>query len=375
MAPPLARRNLFHDQIRLAATLTGIAFSVVLMVVQWGLFKGFSTSTSQIIDHSGADLWVTAKNTAYLEQAIPFNERKYYQVLATPGVAKAEKYIVRFSIWKMASGRAESVAVVGCDPDSPMGVPFHLVEGDAEQLKQPNAVIVDRIYMGKLGVEKLGDEAEINGNKVKVVGLTDGIRAFTTSPYVYARFKRAQDFSVIPVDQTNFVLVKAAPGVDVRQLKEELKARLPDNDVFLTEEFSKSTQHYWMFTTGAGIAVLMAAMLGLVVGIAIVAQTIYATTMDHIREYGTLKAMGAPNSYVLGVILQQAAIAAVMGYAIGMGIAVVVVHSSAKGGANILLDWQTAVGMFFLTNVMCGLAAVVSVKKILGLDPAMVFRG
>jgi putative ABC transport system permease protein len=103
--PPLARRNLFHDRVRLIVTLTGIAFSVVLMVVQWGLFQGFSTSTAAIIDHSGADIWIAAKDTAYLEQAVPFNERKYYQVLATPGVAQAVKYIVRWSIWKQPGGR------------------------------------------------------------------------------------------------------------------------------------------------------------------------------------------------------------------------------------------------------------------------------
>src|SRR5579863_3963195 len=98
--PPLARRNLFHDRIRLIVTLAGISFSVVLMVVQWGLFRGFSTSTTGLIDNSGADIWVTAKNTAYLEQAVPFNERKYYQVLATPGVGRAMKYIVHWSTWK-----------------------------------------------------------------------------------------------------------------------------------------------------------------------------------------------------------------------------------------------------------------------------------
>jgi len=129
-----------------------------------------------------------------------------------------------------------------------------------------------------------------------------------------------------------------------------------------------------MFTTGAGIAVLMAAALGLIVGIAVVAQTIYATTMDHIREYGTLKAMGAPNSYVLGVIMQQAVIAATMGYIIGMTVSLFVVHGASSGGANILLTWQTAIGLFFLTLAMCTSAAVVSVKKILSLDPAIVFK-
>jgi putative ABC transport system permease protein len=372
--PPLARRNLFHDRVRLAVTLTGIAFSVVLMVVQWGLFQGFSTSTTSIIDHSGADLWIAAKDTAYLEQAVPFNERKYYQVLATPGVAQAVKYIVRWSMWKQPGGRAESVAIVGCDPDAPFGGPFNLVEGDAQQLKQPNAIIIDRIYADKLDAHKLGDMVEINGYRAKVVGFTDGIRAFTTSPYVFTTFKRAQDYVVIDHDHLNFVLVKAAPGVDIKKLQADLKARLPDNEVFTTAEFSGMTRHYWMFTTGAGIAVLMAAGLGLVVGIAVVAQTIYATTMDHIREYGTLKAMGAPNSYVLGVIMQQAAIAAILGYVIGMSISLFVVHGASTSGANIILNVQTAVELFFLTVAMCATAAVVSVKKILSLDPAMVFR-
>jgi putative ABC transport system permease protein len=373
--PPLAQRNLFHDKIRLAVTLTGIAFSVVLMVVQWGLFQGFSSSATGVIDHSGADLWIAARNTTYLEQAMPFNERKYYQVLATPGVGQALKYIVRWSYWKQPNGHVEAVAIIGCDPDSLMGGPYNLVSGDPQQLKQPNAVIIDRMYSDKLDAHAIGDMVEINGYRVKVVGFTDGIRAFTTSPYIFTTFKRAQDFTVINADQVNFVLVKAAPGVNPAKLKAELQRRLPDNDVFLTQEFSDSTRHYWMFTTGAGIAVLMAAVLGLIVGIAVVAQTIYASTMDHIREYGTLKAMGAPNSYVLGVIMSQAAIAATLGYIVGMSVSLFVIHGASQGGANILLSVSTAIGMFFLTVAMCIVAALVSVNKILTLDPAMVFKG
>jgi len=373
--PPLARRNLFHDKIRLAVTLTGIAFSVVLMVVQWGLFKGFCASATNVIDNSGADIWVAARNTAYLEQARPFNERKYYQVLSTPGVAAAEKYIVLFSNWKEPNGRSESVAVIGCDPDVPLGRPWNMVAGDVQQLKQPNAVIVDRIYVGKLDAAALGSRAEVREYRARVVGFTKGIHTFTTSPYVFTTFKNALDYTGLDDDQTNFVLVKAAPGVDVKKLKADLQARLPDNDVYLTSEFSAMTRDYWMFTTGAGVAVLMAAVLGLVVGIAVVAQTIYATTMDHIREYGTLKAMGAPNRYVMGVILTQAALAAVMGYAIGMVTCLFVVRAGESGGAYVLLSWQTAVGMLFLTLAMCIAAAFVSVNKILSLDPAMVFKG
>jgi putative ABC transport system permease protein len=135
------------------------------------------------------------------------------------------------------------------------------------------------------------------------------------------------------------------------------------------------TTLYWMFTTGAGVAVLIAAVLGLVVGFVVVAQTIYATTMDHIREYGTLKAMGAPNSYVYKVIMKQAAISALIGYALGMIVSGFVVHASQAGGAAILMPPSMAVGMFFVTLLMCVGAALVSINKVTRIDPAMVFKG
>jgi putative ABC transport system permease protein len=373
--PPLARRNLFHDKIRLMVTLTGIIFAVVLIVVQMGLFFGFTTSTKSVLDHSKADLWITARNTPYVDVAVGFNERKFYRVLATPGVAAAQKYIVRWSQWKDQSGRTESVEVVGVDPNRLMGLPWNVVEGDASQLKQPHAVMVDEIYKDKLGVHKVGEWFEVRGYRVKVVGFTRGIRAFTTAPYVFTSFKNAQDFCIFDADQTNFVLVKAAAGVDLKQLQAELQRRLPDNDVYRTQEFAEKTSNYWMFTTGAGISVLMGAVLGLVVGLVVVTQTIYATTMDHIREFGTLKAMGAPNSYVYRVIITQAAIAAVMGYSMALVVTFFVTHGGSSAGAPIMVSWRLLVIMFFVTVGMCITAGVVSIKKVMGLDPAMVFRG
>jgi putative ABC transport system permease protein len=373
--PPLARRNLFHDKIRLLVTLNGIVFAVVLIVVELGLFTGFTTATSGVMDHSQADLWIAARGTPYVDQAVEFNERKFYQVLATPGVADAQKYIVHWANWKQPDGKTESVEVIGLDPNKTFGLPWNVVAGDAQQMKQPHAVMVDEIYKEKLGVHKVGEWFEIRGHRAKVVGFTRGIRAFTTAPYVFTTFKNAQDFAQFNQDQTNFVLVKAAAAVDRTKLKAELQRRLPDNDVYLTEEFAAKTRNYWMFTTGAGISVLMAAGLGLVVGIVVVTQTIYATTMDHIREFGTLKAMGAPNSYVYRVIITQATIAAALGYALAMGVSRFVILGGAKSGAPIQVGWQLLVSMFFVTVGMCVLAAVVSIKKVMGLDPAMVFRG
>ena len=373
--PPLARRNLFHDKVRLTVTLTGIVFSVVLIVVQLGLFLGFTTATSNLIDHSGADLWVTSKNVPYVEQGVAFSERKLNQVRAVPGVADAQKIITHWTGWKRHDGGQESVQIVGFNVDDPIERPWNIVEGRVEDLKSPDAVMLDELYKQKLGVTGVGQVFEIGGYRARVVGFTRGIRSFTTSPYVFTSFKNAQDYTGVREDQTIFILVKVAPGASVQQVRGDLLAHVKDVEVFTTAQFSRMTTFYWMFTTGAGIAVLIAAGLGLVVGFVVVAQTIYATTMDHIREFGTLKAMGAPNSYVYKVIMQQAAISAVIGYGLGMVVSHFVVQGSQKGGAAILLPAPMAIGMFFVTLAMCIGAALVSINKVTRIDPAMVFKG
>ncbi|HTW31991.1 MAG TPA: ABC transporter permease [Candidatus Sulfotelmatobacter sp.] len=373
--PPLARRNLFHDKVRLAVTLTGIVFSVVLIVVQLGLFLGFTAATSNLIDHSGADLWITSKNVPYVEQGVAFSERKLNQVRAVPGVGDAQKIIAHWTQWKRHDGGEESVQIVGINVDDRLERPWNLVEGRVEDLKSPDAVILDELYKQKLGVTRVGEVFEIGGYRARVVGFTRGIRSFTTSPYVFTSFKNAQDYTATREDQTLFILVKVVPGADLGRVRRHLLDHVKDVEVFTTAQFSRMTTFYWMFTTGAGVAVLIAAVLGLVVGFVVVAQTIYATTMDHIREYGTLKAMGAPNSYVYKVIMQQAATSAVIGYGLGMIVSVLVVHGSEKGGAAVLMPPSMAAGMFFVTLLMCIGAAMVSINKVTHIDPAMVFKG
>ena len=371
----LAVRNLLHDKVRLAVTLTGIIFAVVLVAVQTGLFLGFTTTTSNVIDNSRADLWVVSKGAQYIEVGMPYSEKKLYHTLAVPGVAEAEKYIVRFSQWKKPDGSNASCEVIGFDPDSDMGGPWQLSEGDVHSLKLPDTVIVDRFYARKLGVTHLGQTVEIRDVRARVVGFTEGIRTFTTSPLVFTSYKNAQRYSGMDTGQTVYILVKAAAGVAPEQLRRVLAARLTDVDVWTTREFSNMTTHYWMFSTGAGITVIMAAVLGLLVGVVVVAQTIYAATIDHIREFGTLKAMGATNGYIYRIILRQAAISAAIGYGAGISIASMAAASSAHGGANILLPIPVRAGLFGLTLLMCVGAAMVSINKVTKIDPAMVFKG
>ena len=373
----LARCNLFHDRIRFAVTLTGIVFALVLIIIQFGLFLGFTTTTSNNIDHSGADIWIVFHGVGYFDTGRMFSERKFYEVLSVPGVRQAEKYIQNFAYWKKPDGGVENVQVIGFHPGSGLGEPWNVVEGSVLAVKLEDGVIVDELYKEKLGVSKIGDRVEIGDHRARVVGFTRGIRSFTTSPFVYTSFKNALNYTRPEAreDQLAYILVTVAPGVRSREVLESLRARLTDVDIYTREEFSRRTRFYWMFTTGAGLAVLTAALMGLVVGVAVVAQTIYAATMDHIREYGTLKAMGASNGYLYRVLIEQAAWSAVLGYAFAMFAAHFIVQASEKGGALILLPPAMKIAMLVLAVFMCIAAALVSINKVTRLDPAMVFRG
>jgi putative ABC transport system permease protein len=158
-------------------------------------------------------------------------------------------------------------------------------------------------------------------------------------------------------------------------LQKSVQARLPGLDVLTNDEMHRKTQNHWVFNTGAGITTLMGAVLGLIVGIVVVAQTIYAATVDHIREFGTLKAMGASNGRIYQVILAQAAMSGLMGYAVAIAIAAFISHGSQSGNAPIALPPEVAAGSLLLALGMCMGASIISIRKATKIDPAMVFRG
>jgi putative ABC transport system permease protein len=372
---PLARRNLLHDRVRFAVTLTGIVFSVLLASIQLGLFVGFTRATSEVIAHSGADLWVKSRGVTHLESAVPFPERRRYQALGVPGVTMATAHIVRFGQWKRPDGSTLGVLVVGFDLDAGFGGPWNLVHGRASDLEQPDSVIVDELYKAKLGVVHVGHVTEIADRRARVVGLTRGIRSFTTAPVVFTSFENAQRYADLEDDETTYLLIKAADGVAPEQLAARIEAAVPDVDALPTDRWKVIQQRYWMFGTGAGVTVLIAAALGLLVGVVVVAQTIYAATVDHIREFGTLKAMGATNRYIYRVIVTQAVVSALIGYAVGMTGAQLAARASEQGSPAIILPPLLTAGLLVLTVVMCVAASIVSINKVTRLDPAMVFKG
>ncbi len=264
--------------------------------------------------------------------------------------------------------------VVGVDPEHPAVAPWNFVAGSVASLKTPDGIVIDDLYAKKLGIDRLGETVEINGHRVRVAGFTSGIRAFTQSPYIFAALKTAQTLADFPADRSTYVLVKASKDADFSRLDAELRDRFPDLEILSASAFSWRTRGYWLLTTGAGVALVIAGVLGLVVGIVIVTQTLYAATVERLPEYATLRAMGADNAYLHRVILKQSTFGAVLGYGLGMIITGIVMVMARDSVAALLLPWPVVLALAVVTFLMCSGGAVISIRKVLRIDPAMVFK-
>lgn len=370
----LAWRNLSHDRARFVVTLVGVLFAVLLMGVELGLLLGFARTTSGLVDHTDADLWITPAGTTNVDIAGRLDERRRFEALAVPEVAQVDQLMMQFAFWRKPDGGTESVSIVGFNLATGQGRPWNLVQGTIEDLQQDDAVIVDRLYAAKLGVGALGQTVEINNRRARVVGFTAGIRTFTQSPYVFTTHRNAQRFTFFRPDQTTYLLVRLRPGSDAAAVRDALQTRLGRVDVWFAADFARAAQRYWLITTGAGSALLLAALLGLVVGIVIVGQTLYATTVDRLPEYATLRAMGAPNRYLYRVILKQAAISAVFGFVGGMLLVGLVVLASTGSTVAVAMPSGLIAVLALLTLCMCALGALVSIRRVMRIDPTSVFQ-
>ena len=279
----LALRNLFHDRLRFIATTIGIVFSVVLVMVQMGLYQGFGRMVTTVIDHTSADLWVMRHGTKCFEDPSLLSHSKQAGAAATAGVAEVIPLVIGFSGWILPSGEITPVFVVGSDLQ--ILKPWNLIEGSLNDLTAPFTVSVDKSYFRDLGIKKIDDVAEINGTKIRVAAVNRRIRSFTTLPYVFTKRETALALLGASAREASYTLVRAAPDADVEEVRQELAKRLPDAEVLLRGEFRKRSLNYWLFQTGAGAALIAGALLGLIVGVVIVAQTLYSSTKDQTGKH------------------------------------------------------------------------------------------
>jgi putative ABC transport system permease protein len=227
-----------------------------------------------------------------------------------------------------------------------------------------------------LGNCKIGDLREINHQRARIVGMTDGIVSFTTNPYVFTTLERARSkYTVgIPPDHCSYFLVKAKPGVDIAALCARIRQRIPEVDVYDRSTYSWMSMEFWLTRTGIGISFGLAALLGLLVGLAVVAQTLYSSVTERIKEFGTLKAMGADDRCISRFLVAQALGNAVLGSVVGLVATVLIGHFMSTPRAPVVLTWEVAAASVVLVGLICLLAAWLPYWRIRRIDPASVLR-
>jgi putative ABC transport system permease protein len=372
MVIKLAIRNLFHDRARFLVTLVGILFAVVLIAVQLGMYFGARRMITGMVDHTNADIWIAKYGAESFEQAQFLTGRERFAALSVPGVEAVTPLLVSFAEWRRPDTSTTNVVVIGSGENEPSLRPWDVIEG-ATVPASPDGVIIDRTYAKSLGIPGAGSTGEILGKRVRVEGLTSGIRSFTTSPFVFTSMQKARTLLSIASDQATFYLVKLAPGAAAAGVKHELELKLHGVSIYTKEEFRQRNLNFWLFGTGAGVALLGGAVLGLIIGTVIVAQTLYSSTKDHLTEFATLRALGSSSLYIHKVILTQATVSAIAGYALGIVVAILVGAFSGQSALPIVFTPALAAFLFAVTVAMCAISAVSSILKVTKIDPAMVF--
>jgi putative ABC transport system permease protein len=225
-----------------------------------------------------------------------------------------------------------------------------------------------------LGVKGISDAAEIRDRKAEIRALTKGIRSFTTTPYVFAPLERARGYTGTPGKKITYLLVHLDRGVDLEHVRSQLRSALSRAEVLTPGEFGSRSRSFWLFGTGAGAALLAGALLAMIVGSVVVAQTLYASTKEHLYEFATLRAIGSSGLYLQTVIIAQALLSAVAGFSIAILIGLLVVQITSESALPIVMTPNLTGLLFLLTVVMCVISALASILKVLRMDPAMVFN-
>jgi putative ABC transport system permease protein len=371
----LARKNLLHDRLRFFITVSGVAFAVMLVFVQVGLFQGLLASASITIEKLNADLWITSHNVPNVDFGQPFSEVGLQRVRSIPGVARADNLIVAFMNISLPSGAQESMVVYALEDYGYWHMPWHVIQGNPADLRRGRYFFLDASAVGRFGPFQVGDYREVAGTRLKIIGITREARSFTTTPLAFIDYDLAQSISPQYLrGRTSFMLVKVAPGADVEAVRAEIQRRLPHNDVHTSSGWALMSRRYWVESTGLGLNMVLTIFLGCLVGVVVVAQTLYTATMEHLKEFGTVKAIGGSNAMIYRILGQQAVIAAVIGFALGGLLTLALRPALATVDLRLIISPALAAYVFAGTVVMCLASAIVSFRKVAGIDPALVFR-
>lgn len=366
-------RMLAHDRLKTLGTLLGVVFATVLSVQQLGTFLGLLQKNTMLADNVAADLWVIPRGLPTLQDTAPMSMSVLHRARTSSGIAWAEPMLYGGAAVKVPGGTTEAVTVIGTRLPRLAGGPWNVVAGSPRDLALPDAMFFEDNQRASLGGLNLGDAREVNGHRVRAVGFTWGLQPFGP-PYAFAEFDAARAMLRVDSDQTHFVLAGVAPGADLARVQRDLQARLPDARVLTRAEMQGLIVRYLLTSSSLGISFGTSTMFALIVGFVIVGLTMFSAVVDNLREFGTLKAIGATDLDLALCLLAQAVVFALVGTLVGLFLATGMAAGIRSADlALVLPPWlfgATAVAMVG----MCVTASSLALFRVRSVEPGMVFR-
>lgn len=370
----LAIQALMFERLRSAVAICGVAFAVLLMTFQGSLLYGFISAAGRLIASTRGEVWIAPRGVACFDCAAPMPSRYRDLALGVPGVEDAGRVVSGFTIWRKPSGATTTIALIGVESNIAGQIP--LDTGATARASRVEAVVIDQSNAEVLAVADVPTDVEIGvpGRRARVVRVANGFGTFLGAPYVFTSYSNAREYFKLPSEVTHFVVVRTARGADIDTVLTALRARFPHVDVWRKDAFAGQSSLYWMTQTGAGAAILTAALLGLIVGMVVVSQNMYASVVDRLEEFATLMALGAGARLVRRCVVYQALILGIAGSALGLLMTVPAVHAARPAIAWLETPiWLPAL-VLVLGITMAVVASRVAVRRAVHADPASVFR-
>jgi putative ABC transport system permease protein len=381
----VALKMLVGDKAKYFGIIMGLTFASLLITQQAAIFLGLMTRTfGAITDLSGPDIWVMDPKVQFIDDIKPLQDTELFRVRGVGGVEWAVPLYKGLLKARLTNGNFQTCNVLGLDDTTLIGGPPVMIEGNLADLRRSEAVIVDDVgaaeklaHVNEDGTTtplKVGDTLELNDHRAIVVGICRVSRTFQSQPVIYTTYSRATTFAPRERKLLSFILVKAKPGVDQKELCGRIAA-VTGLAAHTRDDFKKVTWMYFMKYTGIPINFGISVTLGFIVGTAIAGQTFYNFTLDNLRHFGALKAMGTGNGVLLRMILLQAVIVGVIGYGLGVGAASLFGYLSRSSELAFFMPWQLLAVTGVAITLICVASSLISIRKVIGLEPAIVFKG
>jgi putative ABC transport system permease protein len=369
----LAVRNLKRSGGRLWVSLFGIAFATFLMSVQGSLLHSFTLAASRVVDSVDADLWIIGKGTPTFDYVSPIPERYAVLALGVDGVGDAGRGVAGFAPIQRPNGDRTNIMLIGIESGFRGRLPAVADLASAKGLSD-SALVVDASDSRKLGFDGTLQTVQIAARRGQFLAEINGFSSFLGTPLIFANYVDAHRFLRLERTQASFIVLRGAPGRDPAAVRDVLRSRLTDVDVWTTTELSWRSRIFWLVQTGAGGALTIAAVLGFAIGLVLVAQTIYSITAENIEEYATMKAMGASDGDVRNVVLIQSLICGAVGGFFGL----LIVEPFAALLRSIVTWMAVPYWMYFVVvialTLLCVLASLIAARPAVRVDPGRVFR-